>query len=44
MTLSSPRRMRRASINSPDYADLASPKPLLRKGSSVNVGIIQRSA
>jgi hypothetical protein len=35
---------KQASISSPDYADLASPKSLRRKGSSVNIGIIQRSA
>jgi hypothetical protein len=28
----------------PDYADLASTKPLPHKGSSINIGIISRSA
>jgi hypothetical protein len=31
-------------VSSPDYADLASPKPLSHKGIRVNVGIIRRSA
>jgi len=45
MTLSSlHERMRRALISSPDYADLANVKPLPCKGSSLNIGIIRRSA
>jgi hypothetical protein len=35
---------RKASDNSPDYADLANPKPLPGKGTLVNIGIIRRSA
>jgi hypothetical protein len=44
MTLSSPTGMRKASISSPDYADLASPEPLLCKGSAHNLGITRTSA
>jgi hypothetical protein len=36
--------MEKASINSPDYADLARPKPLPRNGISDHIGIIRRSA
>jgi len=35
---------KQASINSPDYADLASPKPLPCKGISDHIGITRRSA
>jgi hypothetical protein len=31
-------------MNSPDYADLASVKPLPRTGSSIHIGIIRKSA
>ena len=35
---------KQASINSPDYADLASTKPLPRNGIRHHIGIIRRSA
>src|SRR6266567_952110 len=44
LSTNGPGERRSAQRIMPDYADLASPKPLRHKGSDSNIGIIRRSA